>query len=151
MLEWLKGLAALALAFGFDALQRHGLHKLALALVGHLHLNPQSHWPALIVGWSEHLQQVHPGQVVSVALVYAPCAGPRAGACGTTAPGPSGWRRSAPASTCPSSWRTCCTARPRRRAGAVAERGGADADGGAPARAACVIQTLDKSSLLSRM
>lgn len=71
MLEWLKGLAALALAFGFDALQRHGLHKLALALVGHLHLNPQSHWPALIVGWSEHLQQVHPGQVVSVALVYA--------------------------------------------------------------------------------
>ena len=70
-LEWLKGLTALALAFGFDALQHDGLHRLAVALVGRLHLDPRSHLPALIVGWSDHLQQVHPGQVVSVALAYA--------------------------------------------------------------------------------
>lgn len=70
-LEWLKGLTALALAFGFDALQHDGLHRLAVALVGRLHLDPQSHLPALFVGWSDHLQQVHPGQVVSVALAYA--------------------------------------------------------------------------------
>lgn len=70
-LEWLKGLTALALAFGFDALQHDGLHRLAVDLVGHLHLDPQSHLPELIVGWSDHLQQVHPGQVISVALAYA--------------------------------------------------------------------------------
>ena len=69
--EGLKGLTALALAFGFGALQRDGLHELAVALVGRLHLDPQSHLPALIVGWSDHLQQVHAGQVVSFALAYA--------------------------------------------------------------------------------
>jgi len=70
-LEWLKGLAALALAFGFDTLHRLGLHEVAVALVGHLHLNAHSHWPALFVGWSDHLQHVHPGQVVAFALAYA--------------------------------------------------------------------------------
>ncbi|CAM5793724.1 MAG: DUF2127 domain-containing protein [Burkholderiales bacterium] len=70
-LEGLKGLTALALAFGFGALQHGGLHELAVALVGRLHLDPQSHLPALIVGWSDHLQQVHPGQLISVALAYA--------------------------------------------------------------------------------
>ena len=69
--ELLKGLAALALAFGFEALRRHGLHELALALVGRLQLHPQSHLPALIVGWSDRLQEIHPGQLIGVALPYA--------------------------------------------------------------------------------
>lgn len=69
--EGFKGLLALALALGFGALQHHGLHELAVALVGRLHLDPQSHLPALLVGWSDRLQQVHPGQVMEVALAYA--------------------------------------------------------------------------------
>lgn len=71
LFEGLKGLAALALGLGFKALQQHDLHELAITLVGRLHLHPDSHLPALFIGWSDKLQEVHPAQILALALAYA--------------------------------------------------------------------------------
>ncbi len=71
--EILKGLAALALAWGFVTAQRHGggLHELAVALTGRLHLRPGSFWPELMLNWSDRLQTVHIGEVGALAAAYA--------------------------------------------------------------------------------
>jgi uncharacterized membrane protein (DUF2068 family) len=70
--ELLKGAAALALAWGFVSILRHDdLHELAVALVGRLHLRPGSRLPELMFQWSDHLQEVHVGQVAALALLYA--------------------------------------------------------------------------------
>ena len=71
LFEGLKGLAALALGLGFKALQQRDLHELAVALVGRLHLHADSHLPAVFIGWSDKLQEVHPAQVLALALAYA--------------------------------------------------------------------------------
>ena len=68
--EALKGLVALAAGLGLLSLLHHDLHRLALALIGHVGLDPGDHYPALLLGQMDRLQHLPAQQVLLAVLAY---------------------------------------------------------------------------------
>ncbi|URI06908.1 DUF2127 domain-containing protein [Aquincola tertiaricarbonis] len=68
--EALKGLVALAAGLGLLSLLHHDLHRLALALIGHVGLDPGGHYPALLLGRLDQLQHLPTRLLLMAVLAY---------------------------------------------------------------------------------
>ena len=55
LFEALKGLAALVAGIGLLNLLHRDVHQLALALLWHFHLDPQMHYPRLLLHYADLL------------------------------------------------------------------------------------------------
>lgn len=71
LLEGFKGLAAIAASLGLLGLAHHDVQALAYALMGHLHVDPQAHFPRLLLDDIRALQNADVRQVVLLAWGYA--------------------------------------------------------------------------------
>lgn len=69
-LEALKGAVALAGGLGLLGLLHHDLHRLALALIGHVGLDPGARYPALLLGDIDRLQLTPVRWLLAVVATY---------------------------------------------------------------------------------
>jgi uncharacterized membrane protein (DUF2068 family) len=69
--EVAKGLAAIAISAGLVSLAHHDLRALAAALIGHFHLDPNTHYLQLFLAEAEQLTQIDFFKVLTYAAVYA--------------------------------------------------------------------------------
>jgi len=69
--EGFKGLAAITASLGLLGLAHHDLRQLAYALIGHFHLNPDAHYPKLLLTYAELLGNENLRSVVALAWAYA--------------------------------------------------------------------------------
>lgn len=71
LFEAAKGLAALAAVIGLlDVLRYYNLHHLALALLWRFHLNPQTHYPALLLHYADLLSVINVRTLAPLAIGY---------------------------------------------------------------------------------
>lgn len=68
--EAFKGVAALIAGLGVLGLMHRDLHELALALLWRFHLNPDLHFPALLVHYADSLKSIDLRSLAPAALVY---------------------------------------------------------------------------------
>lgn len=69
--EAAKGLAALAAVIGLlDVLRHYNLHHLALALLWRFHLDPQTHYPALLLHYADLLSAINVRTLAPLAIGY---------------------------------------------------------------------------------
>ncbi|WP_085316616.1 DUF2127 domain-containing protein [Derxia lacustris] len=68
--EALKGLLALAAGLGLLGLLHRDLHALALALIGHLGLDPDARLPALLLHDADALRAANPRALMQLVLGY---------------------------------------------------------------------------------
>ena len=71
LFEAVKGLAAIAASLGLLSLARHDVRALAYALIGHFHLDPDAHYPRMLLDYAEVLANANLRQVVLLAWAYA--------------------------------------------------------------------------------
>jgi len=69
--ESVKGVAALAAAFGLLELVHHDTRRIAMALIGHYNLDPNGHYPGLMLHYAEVLQNANFRMIFLLAIVYA--------------------------------------------------------------------------------
>jgi uncharacterized membrane protein (DUF2068 family) len=69
--EALKGLAALAASVGLLSLVHHDVRALAYAFIGHFHLDPDAHYPRLLLNEASLLASSDLRQAVVLAWAYA--------------------------------------------------------------------------------
>ena len=69
--EGVKGLSAIAASIGLLSLLHHDVRAMAIALIGHFQLNPQAHYPQLLLDYASMLGDVNVRQVVLLAWGYA--------------------------------------------------------------------------------
>lgn len=70
LFEAAKGLVALAALIGLLDLMHHDLHKLALALLWRFHLDPQMHYPGLLLHYADLLSALNLRTLAPLALGY---------------------------------------------------------------------------------
>jgi uncharacterized membrane protein (DUF2068 family) len=68
--EAVKGFAALAASVGLFSLLHHDLHHIAEALIGHVGLDPGSHYPALFLHDVDMLRDTHVQSLMLAASAY---------------------------------------------------------------------------------
>jgi uncharacterized membrane protein (DUF2068 family) len=68
--EAIKGVAALALLIGVLDLMHRDVGQLALELIGHFGLNPEAHYPALLLQYAAMLSDINPLTLVVLGLAY---------------------------------------------------------------------------------
>ncbi len=71
LFEAIKGLAVLAASLGLLSLMHHDLRALAYALIGHFHLDPDAHYPRMLLDEARWLQQANLREIVLFATAYA--------------------------------------------------------------------------------
>jgi uncharacterized membrane protein (DUF2068 family) len=71
LFEALKGLAAIAASLGLLSLVHHDVRAIAYALMGHFHVNPDAHFPQMLLNDINSLQNANLRQVVLLAWGYA--------------------------------------------------------------------------------
>lgn len=71
LFEASKGLLALLVALGIHELAGDNLQSVAESLVAHLHLNPASHLPGIIIDASRSLSDARLGLIATGAMVYS--------------------------------------------------------------------------------
>jgi uncharacterized membrane protein (DUF2068 family) len=71
LFEAVKGVAALAASLGLLSLAHHDVRSLAYALIGHFHLNPEAHFPHLLLDYASLLGNQNLSNVVLLAWAYA--------------------------------------------------------------------------------
>ncbi len=71
LFEAVKGFAAVAASLGLLSLMHHDIRALAYALMGHFHLDPEAHFPRMLLDEATWLQSANIRQVVILALGYA--------------------------------------------------------------------------------
>ena len=71
LFEAAKGIAAVAASLGLLSLAHHDIRHLAYALIGHFHLNPDAHFPKLLLRYSDLLTNANLRAVVALAWGYA--------------------------------------------------------------------------------
>lgn len=71
LFEAVKGGAAIAASLGLLSLAHHDVRALAYALIGHFHLNPDAHYPRLLLGYADVLGNANLRQAVLLAWGYA--------------------------------------------------------------------------------
>jgi len=69
--ETVKGLAAIAASIGLVSLVHHDLRHLAYALIGHYHLDPDAHWPKVLLADVDWLSNANLRNLVLGAWAYA--------------------------------------------------------------------------------
>jgi uncharacterized membrane protein (DUF2068 family) len=69
--EGLKGIAAIAASFGLLSLAHHDVRALAYALIGHFHLDPDAHYPHILLDQATTLANANVRQAVLLAWAYA--------------------------------------------------------------------------------
>jgi uncharacterized membrane protein (DUF2068 family) len=71
LFEVTKGCAAIAASLGLLSLAHHDVRALAYALVGYFHLDPEAHYPRLLLDEANWLQNANLQQVVLMTCGYA--------------------------------------------------------------------------------
>ena len=71
MFEGLKGFAAIAASFGLLSLAHHDVRAMAYALIGHFHLNPDAHYPRMLLDDAAWLANANLRETVLLAWGYA--------------------------------------------------------------------------------
>ncbi len=71
LFEALKGLAAIAASLGLLSLAHHDLQALAHALIGHFHLDPEAHYPRMLLDEAALLANTDLRQVVLLLWAYS--------------------------------------------------------------------------------
>jgi uncharacterized membrane protein (DUF2068 family) len=71
LFEGVKGIAAIAASFGLLSLAHHDVRAMAYALIGHFHLDPDAHYPRILLNDATRLADVNLRQVVLLAWAYA--------------------------------------------------------------------------------
>ena len=71
LFEGVKGIAAITASLGLLGLAHQDLRQLAFALIGHFHLNPDAHYPKLLLTYAELLGNENLRSVVLLAWGYA--------------------------------------------------------------------------------
>ena len=69
--EALKGFAAIAAALGLLSLAHRDVRRLAYALIGHFHLDPEAHYPQLLFQAADWVASSNMYSVLAVAVLYA--------------------------------------------------------------------------------
>ena len=69
--EAIKGLAAIASAFGILSLIHHDVRHLALELIGHFGADPHQHYPILILKMADYIATTPTASILLVAFSYA--------------------------------------------------------------------------------
>ncbi|MES1976635.1 MAG: DUF2127 domain-containing protein [Pseudomonadota bacterium] len=70
LFEAVKGLAALAAGLGLLGLLHYDVHRLALALLWRFHLDPQMHYPELLLHYADLLNGIDLRTLAPVAVAY---------------------------------------------------------------------------------
>lgn len=70
LFEGVKGLAALAAGLGLLGLLHYDVHRLALALLWRFHLDPQMHYPELLLHYADLLNGIDLRTLAPVAVAY---------------------------------------------------------------------------------
>ncbi|MES2412584.1 MAG: DUF2127 domain-containing protein [Pseudomonadota bacterium] len=70
LFEAVKGLAALLASLGLLELLHHDVHRLAMALLWHFRLDPQMHYPELLLHYADLLGAVNLRTMAPVAVAY---------------------------------------------------------------------------------
>lgn len=71
LFEALKGLAAIAASLGLLSLVHHDVRAIAYAVMGHFHVNPDAHFPQMLLNDISTLQNANLRQVMLLAWGYA--------------------------------------------------------------------------------
>lgn len=71
LVEGIKGLAALLVAFGFLSLIHHDLRHLVLEIIGHFDIEPKAHYPHLLLNFADKLTQTPTSSIIMLAVSYA--------------------------------------------------------------------------------
>lgn len=71
LFEGVKGIAAISASIGLLSLIHHDIHALAYALIGHFHLDPEAHYPRMLLDDATWLQNANIRQVILFACAYA--------------------------------------------------------------------------------
>ena len=70
LFEAIKGLAALAASIGMLELLQHDVHRLAMALLWRFHLDPQTHYPELLLHYADLLVALDLRTMAPLAAAY---------------------------------------------------------------------------------
>ena len=71
LFEAVKGFAALAASLGLLSLAHRDVRAMAYALIGHFHLDPEAHYPRVLLDYASMLGDANLRQVVLLAWAYA--------------------------------------------------------------------------------
>lgn len=71
LFEAVKGFAAIAASVGLLGLAHHDVRAMAYALIGHYHLDPEAHYPHVLLDYAQMLGDANLQKVVAVAWAYA--------------------------------------------------------------------------------
>lgn len=71
LFEGLKGIAAITASIGLLSLAHHDVRAMAYALIGHFHLDPEAHYPRILLNDATWLANVNLRQAVMLAWAYA--------------------------------------------------------------------------------
>lgn len=71
LFEAAKGIAAITASLGLLSLAHHDIRAMAYALIGHLHLDPQAHFPHMLLDEATWLAHADLRQLVMIACGYA--------------------------------------------------------------------------------
>ncbi len=66
-----KGIAAITASFGLLSLAHHDVRAMAYALIGHFHLDPDAHYPRILLNDATLLANANLRQAVLLAWAYA--------------------------------------------------------------------------------
>ena len=69
--EAVKGVAAIAASLGLLSLAHQDVRRLALALIGHYHLDPQAHYPQLVIETANWIATSNVYSIFALAVIYA--------------------------------------------------------------------------------
>ncbi len=71
LFEAVKGVAAIAASLGLLSLAHRDVRSMAFALIGHFHLDPDAHYPHLLLDYAEVLANANLRNAVLLAWGYA--------------------------------------------------------------------------------
>jgi len=69
--EAVKGFAAIAASLGLLSLAHRDVRKLAYALIGHFHLDPEAHYPQLLIEAADWVATSNVYSIFAIAIAYA--------------------------------------------------------------------------------
>ena len=71
LFEAVKGIAAITASFGLLSLAHHDVRAMAYALIGHFHLDPNAHYPRMLLNDASWIANTNLRQTVMLAWAYA--------------------------------------------------------------------------------
>ena len=69
--EAVKGVAAIAASLGLLSLAHKDVRRIAYALIGHFHLDPEAHYPQLLIETANWIATSNVYSILAVAVLYA--------------------------------------------------------------------------------